>query len=94
MEYEWERKITKRLLERLDAEMPAGLRLIGVAVEHVEGVEGALVTKDRQPTFGDVARADVWSDILGDARSRYGEARDEMMEMFDEIRTKAAQRDV
>lgn len=70
MQYDWEKKITQKTLRKINALLPDGLLLRGVAVENVMTAEAALIeSPDVKPNI--MAMADVWRDILGDADQHY-----------------------
>ena len=71
MTYDWEKKITPRLLDQISALLPKGISLVGLAVRNEKSAEGALVYA--VPPSGDVLCLDVSRDIMGDAGSNYGE---------------------
>ena len=70
MIYEWEASVKKQAMRRMMAQMPDGYRLVGIAVEHLDNVEAALILSDDQPEAG-MEAADVMQDILGDAQNNY-----------------------
>ena len=72
MEYEWESEITQDLLDEIDAMLPEGIFLTGIAVFNDESVEGALIKRDDQPVS--LAGADIWKDVNGDAVRHYESA--------------------
>lgn len=71
MEYGWEKRISKATLDKINAMLPRGLHLVGLAVENLNTAEGALVCKHREVMNVAVSGADVWRDIYGDAANRY-----------------------
>jgi hypothetical protein len=70
MKYDWEKKITKSMLARIQKILPAGFTLRGVAVECDESVEGAMV-RNRLASTGDMRAVDAWQDIRYDVEALF-----------------------
>jgi hypothetical protein len=66
MKYTWEKKISQATIARMQALLPDGYVLRGVAVENHESVEAALI-RNRGASSGNMEAVDAWTDILGDA---------------------------
>ena len=68
--YEWEGEITPDLMDAIDALLPDGIHLIGLAVDNADTAEGALILHPEVPAKG-VLMADLFKDIKGDADAFY-----------------------
>lgn len=73
MTYDWEKKITADKMAEIDALLPDGIHLIGLAVENASTCEAALIKHPECPSGG-VLMADVFKDIQGDAERFYSDA--------------------
>ena len=75
MTYEWEAQVTRLAMERAQKALPgnSGLKVIGLAVAHVENGEGALILHPEAQS-GDIWAADVLKDVCGGAKSHYEQA--------------------
>jgi len=77
MKYEWEELVDQATMDEIDALLPEGIHLIGIAVDNAETCEGALIKREDVPTAG-VLMADLFQDILGDAEEYYGKSVESM----------------
>jgi len=73
MKYDWEGRIDETIMDDIEALLPEGTHLIGVAVDNAETCEGALILRPSMPTAG-LLMTDLFQDILGDAQGYYNTA--------------------
>jgi hypothetical protein len=71
MTYDWEKTITQDMMDKIDAILPRGVSLMGLAVANVDSVEAALIENTSSLTGNVIVDADVWRDIYGDASRIY-----------------------
>ena len=64
--YAWEKKISQKTIRAMEALLPDGCSLRGIAVQNDWAVEGALI-RNRDASTGDMEAVDVWQDIMADA---------------------------
>jgi len=71
MEYDWEKDVDYDFIQEIiDYELPEGIILVGLALAHIDNVEGCLISDNRW-VGGDIAQMDIWKDIDGDAEKYY-----------------------
>ena len=68
--YDWEPEITQDVVLKMQACLPDGFSLVGVAVEHVDLCEGALIRNHEYAPTG-VMACDLFKDVLADAAEAY-----------------------
>jgi len=80
MNYDWERHIAiERAMEAARKELRrTGLHLVGIAVENRNAAQAALICHPVK--VSSVDWADVYQDILGDAKRHYDDVAGRMME--------------
>lgn len=71
MTYDFSETITPILLETINAMLPAGITLRGVAVEQSATDEGALIQWEGSMTAYVAQDAAIWSSIVHDAQAIY-----------------------
>ncbi len=76
MKYDWEKDVDFDFIQEIaGCELPEGIALVGLALAHMDNVEGCLIA-DTRWVGGDIAQMDIWQDIDGDAGSYYQECLD------------------